>query len=274
VRNPRLLVVTQADDTKAETRPPTVSLDLEAGAFRGLTLREINNATETLPNRPGMVQFRQVSADPAHPAYFVRHPSLQYGQAPENGKAAWDKVTELCSHLGNGTLSQALAMYVDLGFGKLTDSLRVTLLHALPIINYPQFEQACRGQEGSGPIPYALIAATMAHSASYMATLRPLHQPLWAHVLNALDAEFRQPRLQTLQLSILLLSSRPGVNFAQSDITLSRVSGSEDCSELVSLLSDCRCCTRTRSSHRPFPMVSSALGTVTSDKTVLERALP
>jgi len=63
----------------------------------------------------------------------------------------------------------------------------------------------------------------MAHSASYMPTLRALHQPLWAHVLNALDAEFRQPRLQTLQLSMLLLSSRPGVNFAQSDITLSRV---------------------------------------------------
>lgn len=102
--------------------------------------------------------------------------------------------------------------------------MRTTLLHALPVINYPQFEQACKQAEGAGPIPYALLAATMAHAASYMPSLRPLHQSLWAHVLNALDAEFRRPRLQTLQLSMLLLSSRPGVNFAQSDITLSRVS--------------------------------------------------
>jgi len=100
-----------------------VSLDLEAmdgleshflgtGSFRGLTLREINHATAFIPNQPGMVQFRQVSADQANPVYFVRHASLQYGQAPENGKAAWTNVTNLCSHLGNGTLSQALSMYV------------------------------------------------------------------------------------------------------------------------------------------------------------------
>jgi hypothetical protein len=104
------------------------------------------------------------------------------------------------------------------------------------VINYPQFEQACKGAEGAGPIPYALLAATMAHSASYMPTLRPLHQSLWSHVLNALDAEFRQPRLQTLQLSTLLLSSRPGVNFAQSDITLSRVSLSLERLLIVRLL--------------------------------------
>jgi hypothetical protein len=176
-----------------------------------------------------MVKFRQVSSDSSNPAYFVRHPSLQYGQAPENGKAAWDKVTRLCSHLGNGTLSQALSMYVPTNnCDKATrenswSRLRGTLLHALPIINYPQFESACRGLDGAGPVPYALLAASMAHAASYMPTLRPLHQPLWASVLNAMDAEFRQPRLQTLQLSMLLLSSRPGVNFAQSDITLSRV---------------------------------------------------
>jgi hypothetical protein len=106
--------------------------------------------------------------------------------------------------------------------------MSTTLLHALPVINYPQFEQACKRAEGAGPIPYSLLAATMAHAASYMPSLRPLHQPLWAHVLNALDAEFRQPRLQTLQLSMLLLSSRPGVNFAQSDITLSRVSQNKE----------------------------------------------
>jgi hypothetical protein len=110
----------------------------------------------------------------------------------------------------------------------LHSRMRTTLLHALPVINYPQFEQACKRADGAGPIPYALLAATMAHAASYMPTLRPLHQSLWAHVLNALDAEFRQPRLQTLQLSMLLLSSRPGVNFAQSDITLSRVSLAQD----------------------------------------------
>lgn len=83
---------------------------LGTGTFRGLTLREINTATQSIPNRPGMVEFRQVSADEKNPVYFVRHPSLQYGQAPENGKGAWDKVTRLCAHLGNGTLTQALFM--------------------------------------------------------------------------------------------------------------------------------------------------------------------
>lgn len=73
-------------------------------------------------------------------------------------------------------------------------------------------------------MPHALLAATIAHSASYMPTLRSLHTQLWAHVINAIDAEFRQPRLMTLQLVMILLSSRPGVNFAQSDMTLSRVS--------------------------------------------------
>lgn len=202
---------------------------LGTGTFRGLTLREINTATQSMPNRPGMVEFRQVSADQTHPVYFVRHPSLQYGQAPENGKAAWDNITKLCAHLGNSTLTQALYMYVAYPERALLMArLRKVLLPALPVVNYPQFEQACRGVEGAGPIPYSLLAATIAHPASYMPTLRPLHQQLWSHVLNAIDAEFRQPRLMTLQLVILLLSSRPGVNFAQSDMTLARVR-SDDC---------------------------------------------
>ena len=101
--------------------PDPISLDLDSGegmeshflgtgTFRGLTLREINTATQSIPSQPGMVEFRQVSANEDNPVYFVRHPSLQYGQAPENGKAAWDKVTRLCAHLGNGTLTQALWM--------------------------------------------------------------------------------------------------------------------------------------------------------------------
>lgn len=101
--------------------PDPISLDGESalgveshflgtGTFRGLTLREINNATQSIPNRPGMVEFRQVSADEQYPVYFVRHPSLQYGEAPENGKVAWDKVTRLCAHLGPETLLQTLSM--------------------------------------------------------------------------------------------------------------------------------------------------------------------
>jgi hypothetical protein len=102
--------------------------------------------------------------------------------------------------------------------------LKQTVIPTLPIINYPQLEQASRTTEGQGP-PYALLAAAVAHAASYVPGLRPLHQQLWSHVLNAMDAEFRQPRLLAIQLVLLLLSSRPGVNFAQSDITLSRAVG-------------------------------------------------
>lgn len=102
--------------------------------------------------------------------------------------------------------------------------LEKTVLPTLPIVNWPQLEQACRSAEGSGP-PYALLAAAVAHSVSYIPGLRPLHQQIWAHVVNAIDAEFRQPRLLVIQLVLLLLSSRPGVNFAQSDLALSRAIG-------------------------------------------------
>ena len=159
--------------------------------------------------------------------------------------------------------------YLDV-LGGLQSRMRTTLLHALPVINYPQFEQACKRAEGAGPIPYSLLAATMAHAASYMPSLRLMHQPLWAHVLNALDAEFRQPRLQTLQLSMLLLSSRPGVNFAQSDITLSRVSLVHD----HYLPIDNRRSPRSWPTSRSVAVVTTKLGAITADPSILDRDIP
>jgi hypothetical protein len=148
--------------------------------------------------------------------------------------------------------------------------MRTTLLHAWPVINYPQFEQACKRAEGAGPVPYALLAATMAHAASYIPSLGPMHQPLWAHVLNALDAEFRQPRLQTLQLSMLLLSSRPGVNFAQSDITLSRVSQKKE----KHLQIDDRGCPCPRLASRPIAVVTTKMGAIIAGTSILDRTIP
>ena len=147
----------------------------------------------------------------------------------------------------------------------LTCRLKSVWLPAIPFINYPQFEQACRGVEGFGPIPYALLAMLVAHSASYSLTLRPLHKPLWSQVLNALDAEFRQPRLRTIQLTLSIILSRPGVNFGQGDISLSRVSSGHT----HPLITGNRCCSRPRSSLGPFAMVTTQMGKVASNTAVL-----
>lgn len=110
-----------------------------------------------------------------------------------------------------------------------------------------------------------------------MPTLRLLHQQLWAHVINAIDAEFRQPRLMTLQLVLILLSSRPGVNFAQSDMTLSRVSvifyalDEVLCADIVQ---GYRSRPRSGTTHRPVALVSAPLGTISSSPDFLDSAVP
>lgn len=100
---------------------------------------------------------------------------------------------------------------------------RVTL-PALPFLNPTRLESACLGMEPSLPLPYALIAAIISHTTSYLPQIRHLHKALWSHSLLGLEDEYRQPRLRTLQLALVLLTSRPAENSGQSDIQLARVS--------------------------------------------------
>ena len=55
--------------------------------------------------------------------------------------------------------------------------------------------------------------------------IRQHHKHVWAQVLLSLEEEYRQPRLQTLQLALIVISSRPPVNTGQNTIAMARVLG-------------------------------------------------
>ena len=101
-------------------------------------------------------------------------------------------------------------------------------LPALPFVNSKRLETACLGQQDSGPIPYALLAGIVPHCTSYIPEIRRLHTTLWAHALLGMEEEYRQPKLRTLQLAMLLLVSRPSENSGQTEIALTRVCRSTD----------------------------------------------
>lgn len=106
-----------------------------------------------------------------------------------------------------------------------TPRFTLVTLPALPFVNAKRLESACAGLGGNGPVPFALLAGIVAHSTPYINELRPLHKQLWSQGLVGLEDEFRQPRLRTIQLALLILSSRPAENVGQSEIGLARAAG-------------------------------------------------
>ncbi|KAK4688937.1 hypothetical protein P7C73_g1161, partial [Tremellales sp. Uapishka_1] len=200
--------------------PPSLDLDggddheshfLGSGAFSGMTLQEIN--PENGPFSSGYFSLRQVSSDPRHPAFFVKSSSFMYGRGPNLGRDTYDAVCNACVNIPGDTPSRALSKFQ-----------RITL-PALPFVNSKRLETACLGLAGSGPVPYAILAGIIAHSTPHLPELRPLHQELWSHVLLSLEDEYRQPRLQTVQMALIVLSSRPSDNVGQADIGLARAIG-------------------------------------------------
>ncbi|ORY21528.1 hypothetical protein BCR39DRAFT_474393 [Naematelia encephala] len=202
--------------------PPSLDLEggdeneshyLGSGVFSGLTLREIsaNSGTSSGTN----FQFRQVSFDPRQPAYFVKSKSFMYGRGPTTGKTAFEAVCRESVVAGSDIPTKALSI------------LQRTVLPALPFINATRLETACLGVGDCGPIPYALLAGIIAHSSPYITEMRAIHKTVWSHALLALEDEYRQPRLQTLQLALLAFSARPiyTENAGQSDIGLARAIG-------------------------------------------------
>ncbi|KAL1406677.1 hypothetical protein Q8F55_008383 [Vanrija albida] len=186
-----------------------------SGAFFGLTLR--NPAAEGVASatfaRQATLAFRQVSASSRLPAYFIKHPSLLYGRGPSSAQKAFEMVMEEAAAVGDDMLNKAL--------GKFT----LVTLPALPFVNAKRLEAACAGLGGNGPVPFALLAGIVAHATPYINELRPLHKQLWSQGLVGLEDEFRQPRLRTIQLALLILSSRPAENVGQSEIGLARAAG-------------------------------------------------
>ncbi|BEJ12254.1 hypothetical protein CspHIS471_0207140 [Cutaneotrichosporon sp. HIS471] len=169
-------------------------------------------------SRQATLAFRQVSSDPNRPAYFIKHPSLLYGRGPSSSSAALEEVRRLCAPIGPDIPVRALHLFTTL------------TLPALPFV-HPQRLSAVF-ESGRAP---ALVAGIVAHCTSYIPEIRPLHRALWQQALLALEDEYRQPRLRTLQLALLILTSRPSENVGQREIGLARAAG---CAHLLGLHMD------------------------------------
>ncbi|ADV20528.1 hypothetical protein I305_06017 [Cryptococcus gattii E566] len=187
---------------------------LGSDAFSALILKATGSATTSLPS--GGLSFRQVSSDPKYPVYFVKHPSLMYGRTTNNGRMVYETILRLCEG-GCPDVSLKAASVVQ----------RYTF-PAIPIINFKRLENSCMGLQSSGPVPYALLSGIIAHSIHYIPEIISLRKYLWQEALLALDDEYRQPRLSTLQLALLQMYSRPqevGENSGQITIAVGRAIG-------------------------------------------------
>ncbi|TXT10488.1 uncharacterized protein COLE_04422 [Cutaneotrichosporon oleaginosum] len=179
--------------------------------FFGLLPRDAGAATFS---RHATLAFRQVSSDPRRPAYFIKHPSLLYGRGPSSASAALDEVRRLCAPVAPDIPARALHLFTTI------------TLPALPFVHPRRLAQSN---------PPALVAGIVAHCTSYIPEIRHLHRALWQQALLALEDEYRQPRLRTLQLALLILTSRPSENVGQREIGLARAAG---CAHLLGLHMD------------------------------------
>lgn len=98
------------------------------------------------------------------------------------------------------------------------------ILPALPMLNKVRLEAACFAWQGGGTFPHTVLTGILVHSAVYIPALRHKCKELWAILLHLLDNEFRQPRLQTLQLALLDIYGRPFLNPGGNHTNICRVS--------------------------------------------------
>jgi len=73
-------------------------------------------------------------------------------------------------------------------------------------------------------VSHGLVGSFVAHSTCYVVEIRPHHKFLWRQVLLSLEDEYRRPTLQTIQLALITINSRPAINVGQNTIAMGRVS--------------------------------------------------
>nr|XP_019043060.1 hypothetical protein I302_08771 [Kwoniella bestiolae CBS 10118]OCF21990.1 hypothetical protein I302_08771 [Kwoniella bestiolae CBS 10118] len=157
--------------------------------------------TSTTPHDLNKLSYRQV-ADPKKPVFFLREPSRVYGlsNASYEAERAWKT-----AYMGGSFLDSTLS--------------------ALPLINKIRLQASMYKWHGAHPFPHALLVGILAHSAVSIPALRNIWKDLWAIVLNLLDNEYRQPRLQTLQLAIMDIWGRPNQNPGGNHTAICRAIG-------------------------------------------------
>ncbi|BEJ11139.1 hypothetical protein CspHIS471_0105610 [Cutaneotrichosporon sp. HIS471] len=178
-----------------------------------------------LENGAADLPYRQV-ADPRNPAFFLKNPSRVYGHS--NAAFVAEKAYQDVLAIINGvdpTLPDRLIQH-----------FMTRTLPALPILNRQRFEACVQGWQGAGTFPYALLIGIFSHAAVHELALRPHSKQLWSICCHVIDNEYRQARLQTLQLEIICLAGRPILNPGGNHVGICRSLG---VLQLLGLHRDC-----------------------------------
>ncbi|KAJ9099762.1 hypothetical protein QFC21_003760 [Naganishia friedmannii] len=179
---------------------------INSDVFAELTLEDVKHTAGS----GEAVAFRQVSGDHRNPAFFIRNPSLIYGLTQSGGAAFFQRACEI---VGYEWPPRLLPLF-----------LRKTVA-AFPIVDSRRLQAYLTDQTQTTFAPYALFSAILAHMTTYISEIRPHHKQLWVQVLLAMEDEFRLPRIQTVQLALLILTSRPAINSGQNTILTARAIG-------------------------------------------------
>jgi hypothetical protein len=178
------------------------------------------------------LQYRQV-ADPKNPAYFLKNPSRVYGLSNHAyvAEKAYQMVYDILRDINPGYPQKMVQMLVTVppnpGLGCFADPLRSFLkesLPAFPILHRARLESACFNPQATTSFPYTVLTGILAHAAAHLADLRPRTRELWKVVLSLEENEYRQPRLQTLQITLLDILGRPCSSPGYNHTSLCRVS--------------------------------------------------
>jgi hypothetical protein len=86
------------------------------------------------------------------------------------------------------------------------------------------------------PFPFTVLTGLLAHAAAHLPDLRPRIRELWKVVLSLEENEYRQPSLQTLQLTLLDIWGRPSTSPGYNHTSLCRVR-LLSCGKVFSLIS-------------------------------------
>ncbi|KAK8845622.1 hypothetical protein IAR55_006338 [Kwoniella newhampshirensis] len=206
------------DSLDLQTNDLEESHFLGSSAMQDLTLLMDNSSSQSsVPKFP----FRQVSEDPRTHVFFVKSPAFVYGKGMTVSHTIFERV---CSMLGTGWPETLMQKF-----------LQVTL-PAFPILNTMRLLAACNSQREAGPLPHALLCGIMGHSIEYEPGVKHLFKSVWKDVVAAEDEEYKQPRLQTLQLAIISLATRPSQAHAVNAMSLAR---SVSIAHMIGLHLDC-----------------------------------
>lgn len=180
---------------------------LNPEAFAELTLEDVKDTADSGET----VAYRQVSSDHTKPTFFIRNPTLIYGLTQAGGAAFFQRACEIIGYEWPPRLLPLcvfLSEYEGRHSSLFCRFLQKTVA-AFPIVDSRRLQAYLTDQSQTPSAPYALFSAILAHMTTYISEIRPHHKQLWVQVLLAMEDEFRLPRIQTVQLALLILTCTP-----------------------------------------------------------------